>query len=159
MSLTADFKIFIIEQMADFGPVTIRPMFGGAAVQHDGLTFALLDDDVLYLKVNDETRSKFEAEGLKPFSYPTKKGDMVMLGYYRAPSRCLDDADEMKAWCSTAFDVALKPRPKSQRPANPENSSWLPKCFGYRFSLCLGTSPQVIADYSNCAASEAPRTC
>jgi DNA transformation protein and related proteins len=119
MSLTADFKTFIIEQMADFGPVTIRPMFGGAAVQRDGLTFALLDDDVLYFKVNDETRSKFEAEGLKPFSYPTKKGDTIMLGYYRAPSRCLDDADEMKAWCSTAFDVALKTaakKPKARKP-------------------------------------------
>jgi DNA transformation protein and related proteins len=108
MSLSADFKTFIIEQMADFGPVTVRPMFGGAAIQRDGLTFALLDDDVLYFKVNDETRSQFEAEGLKPFTYQTKKGDMVIKGYHRAPARCLDDADEMKAWCSTAFGVALK---------------------------------------------------
>jgi DNA transformation protein and related proteins len=119
MSLSADFKTFIIEQMADFGPVTVRPMFGGAAVQRDGLTFALLDDDVLYLKVNDDTRVRFEAEGLKPFTYPTKKGDMVMMGYYRAPSRCLDDADEMKSWCSTAFDVALKAAAK--KPKKPKS--------------------------------------
>jgi DNA transformation protein and related proteins len=108
VSVSAGFKTFIIEQMEGFGPVTVRPMFGGAAVQRDGLTFALLDDDVLYLKVNDETRGRFEIEGLKPFTYSTRKGDMVMMGYYRAPTRCLDDADEMQQWCSTAFDVALK---------------------------------------------------
>jgi DNA transformation protein and related proteins len=115
VSLSADFKTFIIEQMTGLGPVTIRSMFGGAAVQREGLTFGLLDDDVLYLKVNDATRPLFEAEGLKPFVYPTKKGEMVMNGYYRAPSRCLDDPEEMREWCSAAFDVALKAAAKKPK--------------------------------------------
>jgi DNA transformation protein and related proteins len=114
VSLSADFKTFLIEQMAGFGRVTVRPMFGGGAVQRDGVTFALVHDDTLYLKVNEGTKARFEAEGLKPFTYPTKKGDSVMMGYYRAPARCLDDADEMKAWCALAFDVALKAAAKKK---------------------------------------------
>jgi DNA transformation protein and related proteins len=117
VSLSPDFKTFIVEQMAGFGPVGVRPMFGGAAVQRDGLTFALLDDDVLYFKVNDETRGRFEAEGLGPFTYPSKKGEMVITGYYRAPARCLDDADDMRDWCRLAFDVALQAAAKKPKKA------------------------------------------
>ena len=54
--------------MAGFGPVTIRPMFGGAGVYHDGLMFALVDDEVLYFKVDETSRPAFEAENLPPFA-------------------------------------------------------------------------------------------
>ena len=46
MSVSPSFKEFLIEQMAGFGPVSIRPMFGGAGVMRDGQMFALIDDDV-----------------------------------------------------------------------------------------------------------------
>ena len=58
MSVSASFKEFLIEQMAGFGPVTIRAMFGGAGVMCDGLMFALIDDEVLYLKADDMTKAR-----------------------------------------------------------------------------------------------------
>lgn len=108
MSLTADFKAFIIEQMQGFAAVSLQPMFGGAAVKRNGLTFALLDDDTLYLKVDDENRKTFKSENLPAFTYQTKNGPMVIMGYYRAPPRCLDDADEMTLWCQRSYDVAVR---------------------------------------------------
>ncbi len=39
--------------MAGFGPVTVRPMFGGAGIFRDGLMFALIADEVLYLKADE----------------------------------------------------------------------------------------------------------
>jgi DNA transformation protein len=39
----------VLEQMADFGFVTARRMFGGAGIYRDGMMFALIADDVLYL--------------------------------------------------------------------------------------------------------------
>ncbi len=36
--------------MAGFGPVAVKRMFGGAGIYRDGLMFALVADDVLYLK-------------------------------------------------------------------------------------------------------------
>ena len=107
MSASAGFRQFLTEQMAGFGPVAIKPMFGGAGVFRDGLMFALVVDDALYLKADSETAKAFEAEGLAPFTYATKNGRRTLTSYRRAPERCLDDPDEMALWCSRAYGVAL----------------------------------------------------
>jgi DNA transformation protein len=114
LSLNAQFKEFLIEQMADFGPVTIRAMFGGAGVMRDGLMFALIDDEVLYLKADDETKAAFVAENLTQFTYMSKGGKKMEMAYWRIPERCLDDADEMAQWCRVAFGVALKAAAKKK---------------------------------------------
>ena len=36
------------------------------------------------------------------------------MSYFRSPERCLDDADEMAAWCRVAFGVALKAAEKKK---------------------------------------------
>ncbi|HRA94989.1 MAG TPA: TfoX/Sxy family protein [Aestuariivirga sp.] len=106
MSVSASFKEFLIEQMAGFGPVTIRPMFGGAGVYHDGLMVALVADEVLYLKVDDASRPAFIAENLPPFVY-SRKDQKIDMSYFRSPERCMDDVDEMAIWCRTAYGAAL----------------------------------------------------
>lgn len=103
--------------MQGFAPVRLQPMFGGAAVKFDGLTFALLDDDTLYLKVDDESRAMFDAEALPPFTYQTRNGPMLIKGYRRAPSACLDDKAEMTRWCRIAHTAALRAAAhKTKRP-------------------------------------------
>ena len=114
MSVSASFKEFLIEQMTGFGPVTIRTMFGGAGVMRDGLMFALIDDEVLYLKTDDETKDAFIAENLPQFTYMSKGGKKMEMAYWRIPERCLDDADEMAQWCRVAFGVALKAAAKKK---------------------------------------------
>ncbi|MEQ1520050.1 MAG: TfoX/Sxy family protein [Aestuariivirga sp.] len=113
MSVSASFKVFLIEQMAGFGPVTIRPMFGGAGVYYEGLMFALVDDEVLYFKVDETSRPAFEAENLPPFVY-SRKDRKIDMSYFRSPERCMDDADEMAAWCRTAYGAALKSAAKKK---------------------------------------------
>ena len=114
MSVSPGFKEFLIEHMAGFGPVTIRAMFGGAGVMRDGQMFALIDDDVLYFKADETTRTVFEAEGLAQFTYKAKGGKLMEMNYWRAPERCLDDADEMAEWCRAAYGVALKAAAKKK---------------------------------------------
>jgi DNA transformation protein len=114
LSVSASFKEFLIEQMAGFGPVTIRAMFGGAGVYRDGLMFALIDDEVLYLKADDSTKPAFESEGLAQFVYVARGGKKMEMGYWHVPERCLDDADEMAKWCRVAYDVALKANAKKK---------------------------------------------
>ena len=99
--------------MAGFGAVTIRPMFSGAGVYHDGLMFALVDDEVLYLKVDESSRAAFEEENLPPFVY-SKKDQKIDMSYFRVPERCMDDADEMAKWCRVAYGVALKAAAKKK---------------------------------------------
>ena len=111
---------FLREQMSGFGPVTSRRMFGGAGLFRDGKMFALVADEVLYLKSDAENAAGFEAEQLKPFSYATKTGEHTLTSYRRAPERCLYDEGEMSEWCRLAWGAALraaaaKPKPKPRR--------------------------------------------
>jgi DNA transformation protein and related proteins len=108
MAASREFLDFLKEQMAGFGPVSARRMFGGAGIYHDGMMFGLVADDVLYLKADGETKALFEAEGLEPFAYEAKGGKRAVMSYWRAPSRCLDDPDDMRDWAATAFSTARK---------------------------------------------------
>jgi DNA transformation protein and related proteins len=114
MTVSASFKEFVIEQMAGLGPVTIRAMFGGAGVYRDSLMFALIVDEVIYLKVNDATQPYFEAENLGPFTYAMKNGKLMEMSYFRIPERCLDDRDEMTTWCKKAFEAAQRAAAQKQ---------------------------------------------
>ena len=63
MAVTEGFKDFVTELLGGLGPVTIRNMFGGAGVYADGVMFAILVEDVLYLKAHETSQRSFEAEG------------------------------------------------------------------------------------------------
>ena len=79
MAVTEGFKDLVRDLLADFGPVTIRNMFGGAGIYAGGVMFAILDDDVLYLKTDETSARVFREEGMEPFTY-------VMEG--KGPSPC-----------------------------------------------------------------------
>lgn len=108
MTTSAQFIGFLKEQMAGFGEVTSKRMFGGAGLYRDGLIFALIVEDTLYLKADEQSRGQFEAEGLGPFTYGTKLGERTITSYWRCPERCLDDADEMTRWCRAAHGAARR---------------------------------------------------
>lgn len=99
-----------LEQVfAAFGPVRTRRMFGGFGVYHDGLMFALVVDDLLYLKADAQSRDLFLARGLHPFEY-LKQEKRVKLSYFAAPDEIFDDPDEAKVWAVRAFEAALRSR-------------------------------------------------
>ncbi|HYF24031.1 MAG TPA: TfoX/Sxy family protein [Caulobacteraceae bacterium] len=95
-----------------------RRMFGGAGLYTGERMFAVADDDVLYLKVDAETRPAFEAAGSEPFVYGEKDGEpLVMNGYWRAPEAVWDDEEQARAWTRLAIDAALRakaPKPKKR---------------------------------------------
>ena len=115
MPARSQFVRFVTEQMADFGLVEARAMFGGAGLFRDGLMFALIaGQDMLFLKVDEHTAERFEAECLPPFTYRSKTGTRTLASYRRAPERCLDDIDEMSEWASLAWSAALRSSAKSR---------------------------------------------
>lgn len=117
MAVSLEFADFIKDQMSGFAPVKIRKMFGGAAVSVDGITFAIIVDETLYLKEGKFNASDFEAEQLERFSYRGKDGRQIEMSYRRAPPRLLDEPDEMALWCRRAHEAALKAKnPKKTIP-------------------------------------------
>src|SRR5262245_49724074 len=114
MPVTDDYRDFVLEQLAPAGRVTSRAMFGGVGLYLDGLFFALIDDDTLFFKTDDETRKRYAAAGSKPFCpYPDQPEQS--MGYWAVPAEVLEDSDALAAWAREAMGVALERR--SRRPA------------------------------------------
>jgi DNA transformation protein and related proteins len=109
VAASAGFLDFIKEQMAGFGPVTVRRMFGGAGFYRDGVMFGLVADDTLYFKADNETLQLFERQGSSPFAYG-EKGRRTVMSYWRAPEACLDYPEEMVRWAEIAHGAALRSR-------------------------------------------------
>lgn len=101
----------------DFGAIDIRRMFGGQGIFVDGMMFALVASDVIYLKADEQTVGTFEAEGLKPFSYATKTGEHTLTSYWQMPDRLYDDTDELARWARDAFAVARRKAAAKVKPA------------------------------------------
>lgn len=118
-----EFADYVVEQMALMGPVQARRMFGGFGLYLDGLMFALIVDDQLYLKVDEQTLADYARRDLKPFTY-TAKGRTVALRYHEAPPEAFDEPDTMAEWARRAFACARRAGAKAagraartQRPA------------------------------------------
>jgi DNA transformation protein len=114
--MSTEFTDFLIEQMAGFGPVSAQRMFGAVGLYRDGIIFAIVAGDVLYFRVDGDSRGAFEAEGLDSFTYKTSTGDISVMSYMRAPERCLEEPDEMTEWCRKAFEAALRVRKAKKSP-------------------------------------------
>ena len=110
---------FLIELFAGFGPVTIRRMFSGFGISADGTNFALALRGGLYLRADDATIPRFEAEGSKPFSYQTRAKTVTVASYWTLPERLYDDPDEMTDWARAALAAAqraaLRKRPRAKK--------------------------------------------
>ena len=106
MAPTDGFKDFIAYQLAGFGPVTIRNMFGGAGIYADGVMFGLLADDVLYLKADEASARAFAAEGMGPFTYQPDGKPPVAMSYWEVPPRLLEEPDELAEWAAAAHRIA-----------------------------------------------------
>lgn len=106
---SSEFVDLVVETLQPLGPVVAKRMFGGHGIFMDGLMFALVADDQLYFKVDDDNRPAYEAKGLSPFTY-VKKGKTMQMSYQEAPSEALDDPETLCAWAREAFGAALRSR-------------------------------------------------
>jgi DNA transformation protein len=111
MAVSPEYREFALEQLGRVAPVTSRAMFGGVGVYSGGFFFALLDDDTLYLKVDDTNRPDFEAAGMGPFRPFEGAGAMQ---YYQLPPDLLEDAERLRPWIDRAVDVARRSRRKKK---------------------------------------------
>ena len=117
MSNTADFIAWVIELAQPTARVSARAMFGGHGLYADGIIFAIVVDDTLYLKVDDRSRADFVAQGLDPFVYTGRNGERTAMGYYQAPDDALERADAMAPWLRSAMGASLRAaarRPKAR---------------------------------------------
>ena len=103
---SASFERFVVNQLADLGTVTSRKMFGGVGLYCDDVFFAIIAGDELYLKVDDETRGRYERAGKHPFKpYPDRPTTMK---YYGVPLEVLESSMELTRWARDAVEAARR---------------------------------------------------
>lgn len=124
MAVTTDYLAYVIDQFAPFAKVISRRMFGGVGLYADGLFFGLIDDDTLYLKVDDSNRDDYVSRGCVPFRPLANDPDAYSMSYFQLPEDVLEDPDTLRFWARKALAVAAasaaaKARRKSPGKARP----------------------------------------
>ncbi|MBN8813521.1 MULTISPECIES: TfoX/Sxy family protein [Sphingomonas] len=104
---------WVKEAMEPVGTVTSKRLFGGAALYLDGLAFAILAFDALWLKADAE--SALEWGDAERFSVTREDGRVQSLNYRRAPDETYDDADALRRWALLAMEAARRAPPKKPR--------------------------------------------
>lgn len=114
MAVSANYLSYVLDQLSGLGGLQSRRMFGGIGLYCDDRFFALIDDDVLYFKVDDSNRADYVSRGceaFKPFE------GVVSMNYYRVPEDVLEDSDEARVWArkSVAVAAAKKKAPSRKK--------------------------------------------
>lgn len=103
----ADHLEFLRELFAFVPALTLKRMFGGIGVFHDGQMFALSIEEQVYLKADAETEGVFLAKGLRPFTYEAK-GKAKSVRYYELDAEAFEDVTVLKYWVQLALGAALR---------------------------------------------------
>lgn len=99
----------IRDAFAGLGPVTIKRMFGGKGIYHQGFIVALEVDGELLLKADRESMTDFERAGCVQWVYHGHKGrGPTAMPYWSIPHSAWDDPDEMAVWTRRAYEAALR---------------------------------------------------
>ena len=99
----------IADLFAGLGPVSVRRLFGGKGIYHDGVIVAIELRGELMLKADAECAPDFEAAGCRQWTYTgSRHGKVVAMPYWTVPDSALDDPDEMAIWARKAYEAGLR---------------------------------------------------
>jgi DNA transformation protein len=126
MKTSADFAAHCLDLFSGLGGVECRAMFGGHAFFVGRAMLAIGDADEwrLWLKVDDETRARFEEAGGVAFTYASKGGRSTTMSFVTPPDAAMEEADAMLPWARLALEAAeravAKRRPSAARSTKPK---------------------------------------
>lgn len=119
MAINKEYLDFVLDWLAPLGDIASRPMMGGCVLYCNGVVFALIAKNTLYLKADDVTRPRYEALGLsafRPFPDRPDIGKPAIMQYYLPPPEFFEDADVMADWGRAAVEVGRRAQTKPKKP-------------------------------------------
>jgi len=106
LPVSSDFLAYVLEQLAGLAGLSARRMFGGVGLYCEELFFGLIDNDTLYLRVNDDNRADYTARGMSAFR-PYADRPELSMSYYEAPADVLEDPAQLVSWARRSVAVAM----------------------------------------------------
>jgi len=80
-------------------------MFNSFGLYSNDVFFAIISDDILYLKTNEETKPRYIEAGMGPF-IPSQK--QILKNYMEVPEEVIDNKEELLDWAFESIEVAQK---------------------------------------------------
>ncbi len=101
----------LMQLFEPLGKVKIRRMFGGSGVYSGEDLFALIDEDRVYVKVDDELRERLVGDGGQPFEWTNPDtGKAMTMNFVSLPDPVRKNYKEMREWGRMALSVAQNAR-------------------------------------------------
>lgn len=126
MTARDEFANYCVELVGSLGGARSRRMFGGHGLYVDDLFVAIVVSERLYLKADEESRTRFEAAGCTPFVYDAK-GKRMSMSYYTAPDEAMESRELMQPWARLAVEAALRARTTKAAPVKRRAAAKAPK--------------------------------
>lgn len=104
MPLSPQFEAYVLEQLGRVARITPKRMFGGVGVYAGDAHFAILQNDVVYLRVDEGNRADYEAARMQPFR--PYAGKPTQMPYFELPAEVLEDEDDLRRWVAAAIRAA-----------------------------------------------------
>jgi DNA transformation protein len=108
----------ILDLLGPWSEVSPRRMFGGIGLFAHGLMFAIIIDDVLYLKDHISEHGEPVATDFdKEYFEYSRLGKTVRLGFFRAPDRALEEGDYLIELVNASYKSASLKRKSAKAKA------------------------------------------
>jgi len=105
MSVSDNYRTYVVDQLGALPDLSTRRMFGGLGLYSGEWFFALIDDDVLYFKVDDANREDYTSRGMPAFMpFPGQPS----LGYFQVPPEVIEEAEDLMRWARKSVEVAQR---------------------------------------------------
>jgi DNA transformation protein and related proteins len=120
------FTTHIVDLLKPWCDVEPRRMFSGVGLFANGLMFAIIFDDMLFLKDSkDENGKPIKTPFKKEYVEYERQGKTIQLGYFQAPGRALDDSRYLIELAKASYQSASKKRRpvKSKAPSKSRSKS------------------------------------
>lgn len=151
----------IAELFAAYGPVSAKRMFSGFGLYAEEVCFCLvLRGGEFYLKADEQTFARFEAENCTPFSYPKgSTGKAVTINsFWRMPERLYDDPDELAEWTRAAVAAAHRAQLTKRRRVSGSKKAVAKKAVAKKAGAKTKTPPDNVGSTEGRPARRAKKT-
>lgn len=121
MAADSDYVAYVFDcfAAARVGPVTRERLFSGSGLRIDGELFGVILRGTLYFVVDDQTRPRFVAAGMGPFSYSRKNVQQKIERWYELPEDVLLDASDLRDWVHDALAASRRTAKPGKQTAKP----------------------------------------
>lgn len=107
---------YIAELLTNWGKVNYKNMFSGFGLYKSGQIFAIVCDDMLYLKADKQSQPLLESKGSEQFIYISNKAKnkKAKMSYWSVPQEFFDSPEKASYWAEIAYQAGLRSNKNSK---------------------------------------------